>query len=95
MLACRQKWQASEDVGIPERNLMSFDGLNDETLPDVILQDQVAQELVVGHGNAELIGKGAPGLKGEQVVGGEQGFAADDNGPEEKGSKAEQADHYD
>jgi hypothetical protein len=85
-------------MGVPKRNLAGFDRLNDEKLPGVILQDQVAQELVVGHGDAAIsdgiIGKRAPGLKGEQVIGRQEGLAAEDDGPEEEDSQAKQADDY-
>ncbi len=46
------------------------------------------------HGDAELIGEGAPGLKGEQVVSGQQGFAAENDRPEENNHKAKQTDNY-
>lgn len=48
----------------------------------------------MGHGDAELAGEGAPGLEAEEVVGRQEGFAAEDNRPEEKDSKAKQADDY-
>ena len=82
---------------VPEGDLAGLDRLDNEKLPGVVLQDQIAQELVVGHGDAassdDIIGEGVPGLKGEQVVGGQQGFAAENDRPEENDRKAKQTDN--
>ncbi len=93
VLAGGQEGHAGEDIGIPEGELAGLDALHDEALPGVVLQDEVAEELVVGHGDAELVGEGAPGLEGEEVVGGQQRLAAEDDRPEEEEGEYEQAEY--
>ncbi len=62
MLAIGQKGLARQDVRIPQRNLPVGDGLPDELFPDVIFQDQVREELILGWSQPQLLPVREPGF---------------------------------
>ncbi|MEZ4766939.1 MAG: hypothetical protein R2844_00740 [Caldilineales bacterium] len=80
MLPGGQEGHAGEKMGVPERELPGGDRLAQERLPDEVLQHQVAEQLVVGNANAVLAGQRRPRLELKQVVGRDQGLAAQNHG---------------
>ena len=61
MLPGGQKGHAAEEIGVPQRQLALGQGLAQEGLPDLVLQHQVAEQLVVGHGRAHWLANDAQG----------------------------------
>ncbi len=79
MLSGREKRYAAKQIGVPQRQLPLGDRLAQESLPDVVLQHQIAEQLVVRNAHTGLAGKRCPGLELIQVVGGQEGLAAQHN----------------
>ena len=65
MLTSGQKGHTSEEIGVPQGKLAGLDRLPDEPLPDVVLQDEITQQLVVGSAHPLGGRKTGPGRKGE------------------------------
>ena len=83
MLTSSQERQTSEQIRVPEGNLLIVDSLGDEVFPDIVLQNEVAEQLIVGDAHTPLAGKGSPGLESEEVVHGQKGPATEGYWPEE------------
>ncbi len=83
MLASSQERQAGKEVRVPEGDLPIVDGLDDEAFPDIVLQNEIAEQLIVGDAHTPLAGKGSPGLESEEVVHGQKGLATESDWPEE------------
>ena len=83
MLASSQERQASKEVRVPEGDLPVVDGLDDEAFPDIVLQNEIAEQLIVGDAHTPLAGKGSPGLEREEVVHGQKGLTTESDWPEE------------
>ena len=79
MLASRQERGSGEDIWVPEGDFASPDALIDETLPGIVLKNQVAQQGVVRVQEALRFGRRRPGLPLEQVVHRHHRLAADGN----------------
>ena len=72
VLGVSEKRHAGEKVGIPERELARLQAGPHEAFPGVVLQDEIAEQLVVGRLDPQLGGEAAPRLPGVEVVGGQQ-----------------------
>jgi hypothetical protein len=75
---------ASEKIGIPQGNSSILKTLKSEPLPDIILQNQVREESIVGTAYSQLVGKGSPRFADEQIVNREQGARAQANRPQQQ-----------
>ncbi len=93
VLTGRQKRQPAEQVRVPQGRLSGRDGFTDEVLPRVVLEDEVAQQLVVGRAHAKLRGERVPGLHRKEVVDREQCLRADGHGPEDQQGEDEEDAH--
>ncbi len=69
MLTVGQKRRSSKQVRVPERNLTVAKTIRDKPLPGVILNDEVADQAVVGEECVEFARRGAPGGPLKEVVG--------------------------
>ena len=63
MLSRGQEGNAGKEIGVPERDLSRPQRLDDEALPSVVLQDQVAEEPVVGTATPNREAKDRQGSK--------------------------------
>ncbi len=72
MLTVRQERVTGEGVGIPERELPAVQRLDEKPLPGVVFQNQVAEQVVVGVGDAEIASSCPVWLVEEQDVGGQE-----------------------
>ncbi|PKO23458.1 MAG: hypothetical protein CVU38_03900 [Chloroflexi bacterium HGW-Chloroflexi-1] len=77
LLARGHEWRAGEETRVPQHicRAARAQRLDDQRLPGVVLQDQIADQRVVGHTHAKRPGITLPGLKGEKVVDREQRLA--------------------
>jgi len=86
VLARGQEGHSAEEVGIPQWQLTFPQALHDELLPDVVLQDEVAEEAVVrGQGHASPLCELAVRLPLEEVIEGEQRLPREEHRPEKDG----------
>ncbi len=76
MLTIGQKWLTGKKKRVPEGELARLNGLDDKTLPGVILQDQIAQQRIVRLTDAQFLGCRKIRLKSKQIVDGQQGACA-------------------
>ena len=76
VLAGGQEGHAGEQVGIPERNGALSQALLNEIFPGVVLQDEVAEEVVLRVFDAQFGGVVGPGLPLEEVICRQHRFAA-------------------
>ena len=83
MLASSQERQAGEQVRVPERDLPIVDGLDDKAFPDIVFQNEIAEQLIVRDAHPPLAGKGSPGLESEEVVHRQKGLASESDWPKE------------
>ncbi len=84
VLSIGQKGLAGEDIGIPQGQLPGGDGLADEFFPDVIFQNQIRQELILGQTDAQSFLIRSPRLIGKEIVNRKEGIWSKGNGPEEQ-----------
>ncbi len=69
MLPVGQEGVPGEDIRVPERQLAAADRLDEETLPGVVLQDQVSDQVILRKGHPQVGGRRPVGLKQEEAVG--------------------------
>lgn len=83
MLASGQERKAGKQVRVPEGDLSVVDSLDDKAFPDIVLQNEIAEQLVVGNAHTQPAGKGSPWLESEEIVHRQKGLATESNWPEE------------
>ncbi len=96
MLAVGQERRAGEQVRVPEWDFAAGGAGQHNLLPCIVLDDEVADKGVMGHGGGELVGRGLPRRPLEQVVGRQVGARADrDLGIEQqRQNEISQSDQY-
>ena len=86
VLACGQEGHATEEVGVPQRQLTPPQALHDELLPDIVLQDEVTEQAVMWRqGHAHLLGELPVGFPFKEVVKGEQCLSREEHRPKQDG----------
>jgi len=92
MLSGRKESLTAQDMWIPQGKLSVLKSSHNEPLPNIVLQDEVAEEPVVRNIYAELISECPPRFDREEVVQGQQSAAPQDHRPEEKYQQTKQAE---
>ena len=83
MLTSSKERQSGKKVRVPEGDLPVVDGLDDETFPDIVFQNEIAEQPIVRDVHTPLAGKGSPRLESEEAVHGQKGLATEGDRPEE------------
>ena len=82
-----------KDVRIPERQFLVLNRLDDELLPDIVLQDQVVEQGILRNADAQFVRGSTIGLKQEEIVGWQQRLGPqDDRGEQQEGQQEQQGE---
>ena len=79
MLPGRKKGYAAKQIGVPQRKLPLGDRLAQKSLPNVVLQHQIAKQLVVWNTHAGQAGLRCPRLELIEIIRRQEGLAAQYN----------------
>ena len=95
VLACGQEGDAGEEIGVPQGQFPILDRLQDQPLPGVVLEDEVAHQTVLGDPYPKLLGKGRPRRKAEQNVERDEALSSQRDRPkqDERQDDESQRDH--
>ncbi len=77
MLAVGQEGSPGKQVRVPQGNFTAGGAGEHKLLPGIVLDDEVADEGVMGNGGGELVGRGSPRRPLEKVVGRQHGARAE------------------
>ena len=59
---------SAEEIGVPEREFVRRERFDDEFLPSVVFEHEIAHQRIMRSGDSELAGERAPGRELEQII---------------------------